>query len=325
MNARQIILANLNHEDAPRCGMNFDGGRANDMLIVPMDRPADEQVRRWVEGNKEYYTDEWGNVWVRMVGGCEKGEIHEPFLTSWDKLDQIQMPDYSDPTRYRMMAEKFAACDDQFKVAHIGGWIFNDARYLRKMELYFMDMVMCPENLRSLHRIVGDVYEKRIHAAAKTGADAIWIGEDLGTQKGLLFSPAMFREFFKADYTRLLGIAHDYGMKVLLHSCGLNWDILDDLLDAGIDCFQFDQPTLYNMPALAEKLRQRKAALWSPVDIQKVMPTGDKAYICEQTELMLKIFDGMLITKNYPDLPGIGVQEEWDNWAYEAIEAFYKK
>ena len=325
MNSREIILANLNHDDAPRCGMNFDRGRTNDMLIVPMDTPAQEQSRRWIEGNKEYYTDEWGNVWVRMVGGCEKGEIHEPFLTSWDKLDQLHMPDYSDPARYRTMTEKFAACDDKFRVAHIGGWIFDNARYLRKMELYFMDMVMCPENLRTLHGIVGQVYEKRIHAAAQTGADAIWIGEDLGTQKGLLFSPAMFREFFKADYTRLLGIAHDYGMKTLLHSCGLNWEILDDLLDAGIDCFQFDQPTLYDMPALAEKLRQRKAALWSPVDIQKVMPTGDKAYIGEQTQLMLKTFDGMLITKNYPDLPGIGVQEEWDDWAYQAIEAFYQK
>ena len=80
-------------------------------------------------------------------------------------------------------------------------------------------------------------------------------------------------------YTRLLGIAHDYGMKVLMHSCGQNWAIVPDLLDAGVDVFQFDQPALYDMPKLAALLRERKAALWSPVDIQKILPTGDRAII----------------------------------------------
>ena len=143
------------------------------------------------------------------------------------------------------------------------------------------------------------------------------IGEDMGTQNGLLFSPAMWREFFKEDYTRLLGIAHDYGMKVLMHSCGLNWAILDDLIDAGVDCFQFDQPALYDMPALAGKLRARKVALWSPIDIQQVMPTGDREYIEAETERLIDTFRGGLILKNYPDLHGIAVEEEWDQWAYD--------
>jgi hypothetical protein len=77
----------------------------------------------------------------------------------------------------------------------------------------------------------------------------------------------------------LLSIAHDYGMKVLMHSCGQNWAIVPDLLDAGVDVFQFDQPTLYDMPRLAALFRERKAALWSPVDIQKILPTGDRALI----------------------------------------------
>ncbi len=319
MNSREILLANLNHEDPPRCGMNFDRGRMDDMLIIQLDSVSGGDTDRWIERDKEYYTDEWGNVWVRMVGGCEKGEVHQPFLTSWDKLEDIKVPDYSDPARYKTMTHQFSNCQDKFRVAHIGGWIFDNARYLRKMENYFMDMVASPEELKELHRIICDVYEKRIHGAGRAGADAIWIGEDMGTQKGLLFSPDMFRQYFKADYTRLLGIAHDYGMKVLLHSCGKNWEIIDDLIDVGIDCFQFDQPTLYDMPLLAEKFKSRKAALWSPVDIQKVMPTGDKDYIESQTQYMLDVFNGLLIVKNYPDLHGIGVKDQWDMWAYEKV------
>ena len=105
----------------------------------------------------------------------------------------------------------------------------------------------------------------------------------------------MFRFYFKAEYTRLLSIAHEYGMKVLMHSCGSNWAIVDDLIDCGVDCFQFDQPAIYDMPKLAAKFRERKASLWSPVDIQKILPTGDKAYIESEAECMCKLFDGFLI------------------------------
>jgi len=37
---------------------------------------------------------------------------------------------------------------------------------------------------------------------------------------------------------------------------------------------------------------------------------------------MCRIFDGFLIAKNYGDLKGIGVKEEWDDWAYEAIRRY---
>jgi uroporphyrinogen decarboxylase len=217
------------------------------------------------------------------------------------------------------MTALFSQPTDKFKIAHIGGWVFDNARYLRKMEVYFTDMALYPEEVDRMHRMVGAVYEQKIHLAGKAGADGIMIGEDMGTQTGLLFSPAMFRSYFVDLYTRLLAIAHEYGMKVLMHSCGQNWSIVPDLLDVGVDVFQFDQPALYDMPKLAALLRERKAALWSPVDIQQILPTGDRARIEAGANEMYDLFEGGLICKNYPDLPGIGVEEEWDKWAYDAI------
>jgi hypothetical protein len=70
---------------------------------------------------------------------------------------------------------------------------------------------------------------------------------------------------------------------------------------------------------LAALFKERKAALWSPVDIQQIMPTGDRATIEAGAKRMIDTFEGGLICKNYGDLPGIGVKEEWDQWAYEAI------
>jgi uroporphyrinogen decarboxylase len=320
LDSREIVLANITHDGAPRCGMTFDRGRVNDTVSCGLDL-ASYQQKRWVEGKLEYYDDEWGNIWVRMREGSLKGEIFKPVIEEWAQLDELQVPDYAHPDCAARMRALFSqpSVRDKFKLAHIGGWIFDNARYLRKMEIYFCDMALYPQELQRVHEMVAGVYETKIHQAGKAGADGIVIGEDLGTQTGLLFSPDMFRTYFRALYTRLLAIAHDYDMKVFFHSCGRNWDIVPDLLDVGMDVFQFDQPALYDMPALAALLRERKAALWSPVDIQQIMPTGDRALIERGAREMYDTFAGGLICKNYPDLHGIGVEEEWDRWAYEAI------
>ena len=319
MTPREIILANISHDNPERPGLTFSGGRINDMLYAGPGPSRTYRPKRWRDGNREYYDDEWGNIWVRMADGPVKGEIFKPVLDDWNKLEDLEPPDYDDPGRWTEMRRLFAQPTDKFKLAGIGGWIFDNARYLRKMEVYFIDMVEHPRQLKRLHKLVAGVYEAKIRAAGQAGADGIAIGEDMGTQTGLLFSPQMWREYFKGLYTRLFGIAHEYGMKVLMHSCGQNWQILDDLLDAGVDVFQFDQPVAYDMPALAAKLRQRKAALWSPVDIQKVLPTGDRAFIEAEAHRMVQTFRGALIVKDYPDLPGIAVKNEWDTWAYNAV------
>lgn len=324
MTPREIILANLEHAGAPRAGLTFDGDRINDMVWGGLAAPVGYQPKRWVEGAREYYDDDWGNLWCRMVGGCAKGEVCKPAIADWSQLKDFRAPHYDLDACVASLRKVFDQPTDKFKIAGIGGWIFDNARYLRKMEVYFADMALYPDELKQLHRIVAGVYEQKIHAAGRAGADGIGIGEDMGTQKGLLFSPAMWREFFAEEYTRLFAIAHDYGMKILMHSCGNNWEIVPDLLQAGVDCFQFDQPTVYDMPRLAAILKEHRTALWAPVDIQKIMPTGDRKLIEAGAREMGRIFEGGLICKNYGDLRGIGVQPEWDQWAYEEILRFFR-
>ena len=318
MNSKEIILANINHDNPPRPGLDFDRNRISDFLFCEL-KPHNYQQRRWIIGDREYYDDEWGNIWHRMVVGSYKGEIYQPFINDWSDLDRLVPPDYSHPDCAKEMTELFKQPTDKFKMAALGGWVFDNARYIRDMGVYFLDLAANPDELNRLHRMISSVYEQKIHLAGNAGADGIFFGEDMGTQTGLLFSPKMFRYYFKSEYARLFSIAHDYGLKVFMHSCGKNWAILPDLLEIGVDAFQFDQPTVYNMPELSELLKKHKAALFSPIDIQKILPTGVRSLIEQGAKEMFEIFKGGLIFKNYLDLPGIGVKEEWDDWGYYAI------
>jgi hypothetical protein len=85
---------------------------------------------------------------------------------------------------------------------------------------------------------------------------------------------------------------------------------------------QFDQPALYGLESLAAQLQSLKLCLFSPVDIQQVLPSGDRARIVAEARRMAELFSGRrggFIARNYGDLKGIGVRPEWDGWAYETF------
>jgi len=319
MTSREIVYANLEHNNSERPGMAFSGGRMNDFIGTGLGASETFKSKRWTEGNVEYYDDEWGNVWFRLVERSAGGEIYKPAITDWKQLDNLKLPDHDNPKRYEHIREYFSKPTDKFKMFSMPGWIFAESRYLRKMEIYFVDLIENREEIERLHKMITDLLVRVIHLAGECGADGIFYCEDLGTQDRLLMSPKMWRDIFKPHYVRLTSAAHEHGMKVFMHSCGYNMELVDDLADAGVDCFQFDQPAAYDMPALAEKFKKLKVALYSPVDIQKVMPTGNREFIEAEAERMVNTFRGFLIANNYGDLHGIGVEPEWDMWAYNAI------
>lgn len=319
MTPKEIIYANLEHNNPERPGLTFSGGRINDMISAGLAESEIYTPRRWVNGNIEYFDDEWGNIWFRVVNLGAGGEIYEPAIKDWRQLDDLVLPDYDNPKRYEHIREYFSKPTDKFKMFSMPGWIFASSRYLRKMEIYFTDLIEYRDEINRLHSMITDLFVRVIHKAGECGAEGIFYCEDMGTQDRLLMSPSMWRDIFKPHYLRLTSSAHEHGMKVFMHSCGYNWELIDDLVDAGIDCFQFDQPAAYDMPALAEKFKKLKVALWSPVDIQKVLPTGNRDLIESSATKMVNLFRGFLITKDYGDLHGIGVKPEWDMWAYNAI------
>lgn len=319
MTSREIILGNISHDNPERPGLSFNRGRLNDFCGAGVGPSAHWQGKRWVEDDIEYYDDEWGNIWYRFVYGSQGGEIYRPALEDWAQLKDLRVPDFDNPARFEHMRNLFAKETSKFRLASIPGWVFATSRYLRKMEIYFMDLLLERDHIEELHDIVTSLYERMIIQCAQAGADGIFFCEDLGTQDRVLIGPSMWREIFASHYQRLCSTAHAYGMKVIMHSCGYNWELIDDLIDNGIDCLQFDQPAAYDQEGLSSKLQERGVGLWSPVDIQRIMPTGDRQLIESEARRMVQTYRGGLIMGNYGDIQGIGIQAEWDDWAYYAV------
>lgn len=318
MTSREAITENIEFRCEKRIGFNFGGeGRRQDFAGAHVEFPFEPQ--KWEDERYEYYTDAWGNIWHRIKGMSQGGEVYKAALEDWSALDNLQLPDLANPAYFEKARKMAASEKEKFRLAGFPGWPFATCRYMRKMEIYFTDLVCERERIDILHDRVTTLYENVIDQFGQAGMDGLIFCEDLGVQDRTLMSPAMWRDIFRPLYERLTSRAHKHGMKVIQHSCGYNWALVDDLCDAGIDCLQFDQPAAYDQPALAAKLRRRGVGLFSPCDIQKILPTGNRRLIERECEWMAKTFRGGLIAKNYGDLHGIGVDPEWDRWAYEAF------
>lgn len=314
---REIIIQNIEYRAETRIGLNFDRNRRNDFAGTEVQHGIERKV--WTEGDVEYSTDLWGNIWHRKTGMSQGGEVWKPVLEDWSQLESLELPDLDNPAYYQGARDLTASGTDCFKLGWLPGWPFSICRYMRKMEIYFMDLIEYREQIDVLHDRVTRLLEGVIDRYGECGLDGVMFCEDLGIQDRLLMSPGMWRDIFAPLYERLTARAHRHHLKVIQHSCGYNWLLVDDLCATGIDCLQFDQPAVYDQPALAAKLRSHGVGLYAPCDIQKVLPTGDRALIESETKRLTETFRGGFIAKNYPDLNGIGVNPEWDQWAYEAF------
>ncbi len=95
-----------------------------------------------------------------------------------------------------------------------------------------------PELYRDLFSAVGRVMENIWKRFAYEYRDVYCVyrfGDDLGFATGTLLIPDDIRRYVIPWYRRIIEIVHGCGRPFLLHSCGCIFDVMDDLIAAGID------------------------------------------------------------------------------------------
>jgi len=74
-------------------------------------------------------------------------------------------------------------------------------------------------------------------AAAKGKLSGLYIWGDVAYDKGMFFSPAFWRTFYKPHLKRLCDVAHAAGLKTIYHGCGNASAVFEDLIEIGVDAY----------------------------------------------------------------------------------------
>ncbi len=314
MTSREIVQRTLEFSGPERVARSFSGAD-----FVGAGPQVETPATDWSEvgGGRWERTDEWGNRWGR-VDPTSKGEVIQGALPDLAKLDHFAFPDFSKPESYDPVRNVRAEHPDMYLLGGLHGFAFNIARKLRKLEQYFVDLLIEPERIHELHDRIDALNEDMLRNYAAAGVDGVMVVEDWGTQAELLIDPALWRAEFGPRIARFCSLAHELGVTVWLHSCGQIESVMPDMIDAGIDLFQFDQPELHGIDRLASHQDRAKVTFWCPVDIQKTLQTKDETRIRAQArELLDKLWQGRggFMAGFYGDNASIGLDPKWQDYA----------
>jgi uroporphyrinogen decarboxylase len=97
-----------------------------------------------------------------------------------------------------------------------------------------IDIVTDDPHLPRLINMLLDHEMKVVKKWLEIGVDTMFFHTDIGTQNGLMISPAKFRKYIKPMFKELFMTCRNAGTHVILSSDGRLVDIVDDLIECGV-------------------------------------------------------------------------------------------
>lgn len=174
-----------------------------------------------------------------------------------------------DITKYR---------DSHFIIGDCELSIFELAWHLAGMEKYMMAFALGETWIEKLNDKVEQWTIGLAEQLVDLGVDAIWFGEDLGTQQSMLISPDMWRERFKPRYSRMIKKlkAKNPDVMIIMHSDGAVAPLIDDFIEMGIEIYNPVQPNVPGSdPAELQQKYGGRINFFGGIDQQELLPSGD--------------------------------------------------
>lgn len=151
------------------------------------------------------------------------------------------------------------------------------------MQHLLLDYVTDPDLAHALARIATDFCNASVAKAIDLGADVICMEGDLAHNPTTLMSPAHYREFLKPYHQETVDLAHSRGVRIIKHSDGNIWPILDDLLEVGFDGIHPIQPQCMDIGEVKRHLAGRACVLGN-IDCMHLLPFGSEEEVVESVK-----------------------------------------
>lgn len=162
----------------------------------------------------------------------------------------------------------------------IGG-IFETSWGLYGMDKFLMDLIQRPEMpLTIMDCVTNLLIDNFRHAMEAAGdqIDMVYTYDDVAIQNGLLMSKKMWRQNILPFHQKLNAEIRKYDVRILYHSCGSVYDMIDNFIDdMGIDVLNPLQPLAAKMDM--QNIKDNfggRVSFHGGIDLQETLPHGSE-------------------------------------------------
>ncbi|MGC9319681.1 MAG: uroporphyrinogen decarboxylase family protein, partial [Armatimonadota bacterium] len=208
-------------------------------------RGDEGQVIGVMPRGQEYVTQTYWPMADDAAGLTERSLAdleHHMAQVTWGRLGCAPWHPGFDERRWEEMrarALKLRRSTDRAIMCAFGGNLMEWSQFLRGFGGFLTDL---GARRADAHRLLEALTERHLRVldrfldALGDVIDIVQMGDDLGTQHGPQISPAMYREFFFPRHRRIYSrVKERSDLAVFLHSCGGLYELIPDLIEAGID------------------------------------------------------------------------------------------
>lgn len=234
------------------------------------------------EPGKNTYLTEWGLLMKKVPYKTPDGEgyyteiIDYPFRDK-NNFSKFTFPDPNDVDFEKDIGiiEKYGK--DYYISALVGSSTWEGFTYLRGIENALIDLVTDKDFASEVMDLINNYHITLGKKYVKLGVDSIFLSDDVGSERAMLMSPELFREIIKPKLGFFISEMkkENKNIKVIWHSDGYIWDIIDDLVEIGVDVLNPIQPECMNVVKIKRRWG-KKLSMWGSISNQWTLPFGSK-------------------------------------------------
>jgi uroporphyrinogen decarboxylase len=235
--------------------------------------PLSPMVDDWGSGHIYAGPDDWFPGIHPLADACTLAEI-----------EAYPWPDMTDPTRFEGVRAEAQRWRDENVYASMGTpWLafpLERAFALQGTDNFLANLAGEPEFAEALLWKTQTLCKTLMDGFLRECGDLIdmvKIGDDLGSQVGLLMSPAMYRRMLKPIHADLIAfIKQRTKASVVFHTDGDVYDLLPDFIEIGVDVLNPVQASAGGMSDFAGLKRRfgDNLVFCGGIDTHHVLPNG---------------------------------------------------
>jgi len=283
--SKEIVIRSLEFKYPERIPLMLESCGHSDILqlYIRPDKNWNPNLLKWDFANKPgKYIDEWGCIWT-ILKENDMGQVTFHPLTNLEKIKSYQFPNPNAEGRFKEVLD--VKQNDKYKLFWMQLTLFERLYMLHGFSDTLIDIKIKTKEIEKLLDIILNFNIEIIERIniERIPVDGIGITDDWGTETSTFISPELWRKVFKKRYKKLIDISHKHGLHVWMHSDGKINEIMDDLIEIGLDAINLTSPQLLGIEEVGKRYKG-KINFFSAIDTQKTMIFGSEKEIREEFE-----------------------------------------